>query len=103
MLTVEQINEESFKDGWGIFYTGIQDAVHNEYELQRLDEAGIFESDVEAIYHVVALADNYTSGLHAQALYWLASNSPNELDGTIQHIIGKDTYSRLLKSLNIKL
>lgn len=102
-MTSLQINEESFKDGWGIFYTGTQDAVHNEYELQRLDEAGIFESDVEAIYHVTALAENDPSGIEAKALYWLAENSPNELDGTIQHIIGKDAYTLLTKQLNIKI
>lgn len=102
-MTVDKINEQALEEGWGIFYTDMQDAVHNLYELQRVDEDAVFESDVEVCYHVVALAENDTNGLHAKALYWLHENSPNELHGSIRHMIGDETYLTLIKKLNIKL
>jgi hypothetical protein len=76
--------------GWAVFYTGIQDATHNLYELQRVDELGIFESDKDAIKHVVRVAMEDASSVEADAIRFLAKESPNEIDSVFRDILGND-------------
>lgn len=53
-------------DGWALFNTG-----ESRMEIQRLDEAAVFESDDAARAHVLAKATEDPLGLHAKALRWI--------------------------------
>ena len=99
----KKMNQQAFKEGWCVSYTGLEDAVHNIYELQRVDELNIFINDDEAIKHVVKMAEADVTGLHAKTLKWLAKHSPNELESVVWDVIGRETYSALIKKLNIKI
>jgi len=101
-MTIEQ-HQQAQLEGWDVFHTGQQDAVHNLYELQRVDELGIFADDTLAILHVASLAHNDPSSLHADAIRFLAKNSPNEVDGIMRSIYGSKQTDDLLKKLNIQL
>ncbi len=85
-----QTFNESWDLGWAVFYTGIQDTTHNLYELQRVDELGIFESDKDAIKHVVRVAMEDASSLEANAIRFLAKESPNEIDSVFRDVVGND-------------
>lgn len=96
-------HQQAQLEGWDVWYTGTQDACHNLYEIQRLDEAEIFADDTLAILHVASLAHNDTSSLHGDAIRFLAKNSPNEIDSMIRDVYGNKQTDDLLKKLNIQL
>lgn len=91
------------KEGWTISFTGNDDSpVHNRYELQRMDEDGIFSNDDEAIRFVVEkalLGVNY----YVAAIRFLVVNSPNEVDSIIRTAVGSDVLDALLKKMNLSL
>lgn len=66
----EQI-EAALAEGWDIFDTG------DEYQLQRHDEAEIFDSDSAAWHHVYDKAQA-GSPLHKHALEFLNEHSLDE-------------------------
>lgn len=101
-MTQEQ-HMQAWEEGWDVFYTGQQDACHNLYELQRVDELGIFADDTVAILHVASLAHNDPSSLYGDAIRFLAKNSPNEIDSIIRDVYGSKQTDDLLKKLNIQL
>lgn len=76
-------HKQAENEGWLLCSTGLQNATHNPYEIQRNDEAGIFKDDIEAWLHVVAIAANDTNSIHAKALRFLATHSPNECEQVI--------------------
>lgn len=82
-------------EGWGIFHTGEQNATHNLYELQRIDEDDVFSSDDDAIKFVVDEAIKHPKGIHADALLFLAYQSPNEIDNIIRSAVSKETFAKL--------
>lgn len=90
-----QFHKEAEDEGWGIFYTGMQDATHNLYELQRLDMEGFFPDDNTAIIHVVVMVINKPKGIHAEALLYLAKYSPNEIDSVVRKAVGDETFAEL--------
>ena len=94
---------DNHAEGWGVFSTGLQDAVHNPYELQRIDEDGKFVDDGEAIRFVCykALQDVY--GRHARAIKFLVEESPNEIDSVVRNEIGTNNLDNLLNALNVTL
>lgn len=96
-------HDQARREGWDVFYTGQQDTRHNLYELQRVDEVEIFADDTLAILHVASLAHNDSSSLHADAIRFLAKNSPNEIDSMIRDVYGSNQTDDLLKKLNIQL
>ena len=104
----KQEAKQAYKEGWLISFTGLQDAVHNLYELQRVDEPEDgslpeFEDDDEAVKFVVEMANRNPGGLHAKAVIFLADNSPNEISSVFKDIIPTEVFNMLLKQLNIKL
>jgi len=101
--TIQQIRKISETEGWSIFYTGIQDAVYNIFELQRLDEEAIFANDDEAIRHVVKKAIEDPKSIHASAIRFLVKESPNEVDSVIRGAVKVGLFLRLVKELNIEL
>jgi hypothetical protein len=86
---------EAQNEGWDVFYTSIQDSVHNIYELQRVDEGEVFSSDDEAILFVVEEAIKDPRGNHSHALLFLAKHSPNEVDSVIRSVVGGDKFKAL--------
>lgn len=75
MLTAEWTSEdadEATAEGWCISQCG--DVTHPPYELQRIDEDGIFPGDVEAWEHVIREARRH-SALHMRALVFLHAHS----------------------------
>ncbi len=90
-----RFSEMAEAEGWGIFYTGINDGVHNLYELQRLDMEEFFPDDKTAITHVVVMAINKPKGIHAEALLYLARYSPNEIDSIVRKAVGDETFAEL--------
>lgn len=101
--TSKQIFKKGKQEGWCISYTGIQDATHNIFELQRIDDDGKFENDDEAIKHVVNQAIKDTKSVHASAIKFLVKESPNEVDSIVRTAIDKDTFSLMLNKLKVKL
>lgn len=81
------------KEGWGIFYIGRQDAVHNLYEIQRIDELKKFKDDDEALIFVATKALESSASKHRRVMLYLRDYSPNELDRL--QAIAPELYSRL--------
>ena len=72
----EQINHRSFEHGWAIF--DCIGSANSDYQLQKDDEAGVFDSDDDVWEHVCARALENPDGLEAEALEWLRHNCPDE-------------------------
>ena len=89
-------------EGWGIFETGMQDASHNPYELQKYDEDDTFGDDAQAQRFVFDKAIQ-GSKPHLQALFFLCRYSPNEVDSIIRESVGHLRLENFLKQHNIKL
>lgn len=98
-MTIQLINKLAFAEGWGIFFTDQQDATHNLYELQKLDESEDFESDDAAIAWVVISATLNPKGFHAEALLFLANNSPNEIDSVVRSAVSPSQFAALKEVL----
>ncbi len=101
--TLNQINVVAESEGWSIVNTGLQDAVHNIFELQRLGDMLNFQNDKQAIRHVVKKAIESPDSIYADAIRFLAKESPNELDSMIQHTVGDVLYKPLIAKLKIML
>ncbi len=68
-------NARAFKEGWGIFTcTGSE---NGPYQLQRLDEAGVFESDPQAWAYVARRAAE-GSAYHQSAIEFLIAHNLQE-------------------------
>lgn len=80
--------------GWYVCYTGIQDAVHNLYELQKDDDAGIFRTDDEAIQFVAwsALGGDDEA---IKAIKYLIKHSPNEIDSMFRRVLDEQTFKTI--------
>ncbi|MEO7049537.1 MAG: hypothetical protein ABI091_29815 [Ferruginibacter sp.] len=87
-------NKKAQKEGWSIFTT-IPDATHNVFELQSIDAMGVFEDDDAAIRHVVKESIKNEKGFHAQAILFLAKESPNEIDSIVRTAISEDEFREL--------
>lgn len=87
-------NNVAEDEGWGIFYTAIDDDTHNLYELQRNDAIGNFEDDQEAKEYVVDQALEKPKSHYAEALLWLARYCPDEIDD-IKLLIGEEKFAKL--------
>lgn len=61
--------QRALREGWGVF-DGMFDGVFNGVEIQRYDEAELFENDDAAIEHVESEACN-GSNFHARALMFV--------------------------------
>lgn len=61
------------KEGWGIFYSGGGSAENDELRIQRVDEAGIFANDDDAITHVAHKLSRGDCKLELRALCYLAA------------------------------
>jgi hypothetical protein len=85
-------------EGWDLFITQ-PDATHNLYELQRNDEAGKFEDDLAAIRYVCDRAMTNPRSMHAEAIRFLFTNSPNELDSVVRRAINTDSENNFAKLL----
>jgi len=69
-------NAIAMREGWAISQCiGLTE----DWRLERLDEAGIFESDIEAWQHVRFLANN-GSAYHKDALRFLYERSRSEYE-----------------------
>lgn len=97
-MKLQLINTEAFNEGWGVF-KNTPDATHNIYELQKLDELEIFNSDDEAIKYVVNKAIGNPKSIHSAAILFISRNSPNEMDSIIRTVIGEGKYTELKNSL----
>jgi hypothetical protein len=71
----EEEDDASLERGWAIFCTG-GDLGHPYFEIERLDEAGIFEVDDEAWAEVLA---GFIGGdpLCVRAIRFLVINAPD--------------------------
>lgn len=94
---------DNHAEGWGVFHTGLQDAVHNMYEIQNTLDNNAFEDDEEAVKFVVGKALESPYGRHAKAIRFLAESSPNEVDSFIRGVVGSEVLNELLQKLNIEL
>ena len=90
------IENKAWNEGWDIFHTGQQDACHNLWELQAVDEKQIFEDDHNAILFVVGKVEQDANSYHADALRFLLKESANEMDSVIRSAIGEERYNSLL-------
>jgi hypothetical protein len=83
-LTLDEITKIAKPEGWAIFEcVGSSDG---DYQLERIDSDNKFESDSEAIKHVVKLALN-GSAFHKQVLIKLIELNPNESNFIIKSIL----------------
>lgn len=87
-------NNVAEDEGWGIFYTALNDDTHNLYELQRFDDIGNFKDDHEAKEYVVDQAMEKPKSHYAEALLWLARYCPDEIDD-IKLLIGQEKFAKL--------
>lgn len=87
-------NNVAEDEGWGIFYTAIDDDTHNLYELQRNDDIGNFKDDHEAKEYVVDQAMEKPKSHYAMALLWLSKYCPDEIDD-IKLLIGEEKFAKL--------
>lgn len=92
MLDYKEIQSQAETEGWGIFYTSIQDDKHNMYELQRLDEMKIFESDDHAIRFVTDKAMSGSTA-HTEAIKWLIKESPTEISKTFKEVLSDAQFN----------
>lgn len=71
--------QQASLEGWGLFSTGTATDGHTPLEIQRDDEAEIFESDEAAYAHVVAQAATGSEcHLRALASLWADENMADE-------------------------
>lgn len=100
---LEKIQKEVFPSvpsgsGWGLFYTGVQDSVHNLYEIQRVDDECIFHDDNDAIRYVVMMAIVLDGkGIEADVIRWLMRSSPNEVDNVIRNAVPEAAFNKLME------
>lgn len=64
----QQDSEAAAREGWDVFYACR--ASDEQYQIEKDDEAGIFVSDAEALYHVYDQALR-GSMLHRRALLFV--------------------------------
>lgn len=81
-----------------VCYTNYQGATSNLYELQKDDNIGAFETDLDAIRFVSRMAIENPQSKEADAVRFLIENSPNEIDSVFRSVIGKD-IDTLVKTL----
>ena len=70
-MPTKNINEISTKEGWIISYS---EGTHrgNGYHIEKYEEAGIFETDRDAVEHVFGLAAQ-GSQFHREAIKLLSN------------------------------
>lgn len=68
-------------EGWEVFVTDVKAL---RYEIQRLDEVGIFDSDPEAWEHIVKWG-LIGSPLHLEALSFMMNRDPEEFTKIISY------------------
>lgn len=64
-MNIETINQIAFAEGWGLWHNA--SSPNMEINIERVDELGIFNNDVEAIEFVKRLASE-GSFVHSEAL-----------------------------------
>ncbi len=65
-------------------------------ELQRLEDAGIFSSDEEALDFVINKATENLDGLHSEVLKWMFGNGINEERNIISGVAGWVRIKKLI-------
>lgn len=85
-------------EGWSIFNTGRQDATHNPFELQRIDEMNMLKDDEAAIAYVISKATEHPNSFYANAVKLLFEISPNEIDSVFKSIAGSETINNILNN-----
>jgi hypothetical protein len=73
---ISQTNYVAELEGWGIFYC--QGSEDGDYQLQKIDDSGVFENDLQAISFVKNLAQQ-GSAIHILAMGIIAVLNPSEL------------------------
>lgn len=91
MTQPEFSNTQAHKEGWGIFHTpGFKDG---DWQLQKLDEANVFEDDAAA-WEFVYGKFRERSPYHRMALQWLRIANPAEFLKLVIHCISKRKENR---------
>lgn len=83
---LSKINKAGIEEGWMISYAYTTNKEDEGYQLQRDDEANIFEDDEEAMKFVVKKAEDGSS-IHKETIKFIKSESPKEYD-KICHVVG---------------
>jgi len=71
--------EQAAREGWGLFATGMASEGHTPLEIQRDDEAELFDSDDAAYAQVIVQAETGSEcHLRALAELWADENMADE-------------------------
>ena len=70
-------NPKNSKEGWDLFFS--EGSVSGDYQIQRIDEMGVFENDIEAIKFVYKKALE-GSKRHRKVLARIMILNPQEIE-----------------------
>lgn len=80
---LEGINEEAARDGW--FIAHASGSENGEWQIQKDDEAAVFDGDDDAWSHVWQHAIADPTGVQMRALIWVQRMCPEEFISITKH------------------
>lgn len=89
LFLTPQEEEIASNEGWGVFDV---DGNETEFQIQKSDDAAIFETDQEAWSFVISKAFN-GSALHQKAVAFIKANSPAEFKKFVHDVDVVETAS----------